>query len=202
MKKGGVPIGLPAGLVIFSFALALPAPAPAKDTQPNLSGTWKIDLSRSDNPQQMQGGQGHGGPPGGWHGQSEGEHGQGGPPPGGSMHGGGGRHGAMRMPESFALVQLASGIELRDSTGAVVRRVVVNAPKDLAPVDSAGVVQLRGKWDGQKLEAESAGPRGGTVHETFELIDSGNALKITTEFQPPDDRPPFTLTRVYTRSKG
>lgn len=189
-----------------------------KSSQVNLSGTWRIDPSRSDDPQKMMGGPGHNGPPeggrAGEHGGGRGPGGRGddrhggpggpggpdgGPPPDGK---GGGPRGMMRLPALIALVQSPAGIELRDSTGVVVQRVLTGTKVAVAPVDSAGVAQFSGEWLGQRLEAHGQGPRGGTLTETYEIIDGGKALRITTHMQPPGDRPAFDITRVFARMSG
>ncbi len=111
-------------------------------------------------------------------------------------------HGIMRVPDRFAVVQLSDRIELRDSLGVVVQRVLIQPQGGLAPVDSAGIAQLAGAWKGQSLEAQTEGPRGGTLQMTYELTDGGKTLKITTRVQPPGDRPAFDFTRVYERVNG
>jgi hypothetical protein len=184
-----------------------------KNPQPNLSGTWKLDPARSDDPRKMMGGPGHGGPPeagrpgerGGGRGTgergggSERGGGPGGPPPDGKN---GPPHGMVRLPDRIAIVQWPAGIEMRDSTGVVVQRVLMDAKGEVAPVDSAGVAQLSGEWKGQTLKARSNEPRGGTLTETYEIIDGGKALKITTHIQPPGDRPAFDVARVFARVSG
>ena len=106
------------------------------------------------------------------------------------------------MPADFTLAQLPGGIELRDSLGVMFQRIVVSGEGDVAPMDSAGVSQLRGKWESQGLEAESTGPRGGTLHESYELADGGKTLKIVTKVLFPGPRPPLEFTRTYVRAAG
>ncbi len=98
--------------------------------------------------------------------------------------------------------QLPTGIELRDTLGVVFQSVIVTEDKEVAPVDSSGVAQLRGKWQGQGLEAEAQGSRGGTMEETYALTDDGKTLKITTKVLLSSSRPPIEFSRTYARVGG
>jgi hypothetical protein len=196
-----------AALAFIAAAIVMPAAAGGTDDPPNLSGTWKFDAAHSDSPQEMMGGPGRGGPPEGgeqWrHGRND-RDGGGGPGAGDPMRGParGPMHGIMRIPDRLAILHLSDRIELRDSLGVAVQRILFQPQAGVAPVDSAGVAQLAGMWQGRTLEARVEGPRGGTLQMTYELTDAGKTLKITTRVQPPGDRPAFEFTRLYERVSG
>ena len=218
MRRTGWALAGLAAIAFLTMILATAAFAANEKPTVNLAGTWKLDPARSDNPQQM-GGPGRGGPPGG--GPDGGGHGPGGPPPRnggpppaeGAVGGPGGpppdgdgkgghHHGMMRLPDLFTLIQSPGGVEFRDSTGVAVRRILTQATGEVAPFDSAGVAQLAGAWTAARLEAQAKGSRGGTVTETYEIIDNGAALRVVTHMQPPDDRPGFDIKTVYTKVGG
>jgi hypothetical protein len=167
---------------------------------PNLSGSWKLDSSRSDDPRAKMGnlprpdgvpGEGQRGP-GGERGRAPGEpRGERGERPG---------RGMTRLPEAFVLVQTTGTVELRDSTGLVMRRIVITGQGKASPQDQKGVEQAPGAWQGQDLVVETTNPRGGSVKQTYELADNGQTLKITTHLDPAGDRPAVDFTRVYRKS--
>jgi hypothetical protein len=167
---------------------------------PNLSGSWRLDSSRNGDPQARMGniprpdgvpGEGRRGP-GGERGRAPGE-------PRGERSDRPGR-GMTRLPEVFVLVQTAGMIELRDSTGVAMRRIVITGQGKASPQDQEGVAQVPGAWQGRDLVVETTNPRGGSVKQTYELADNGQTLKITTHLDPAGDRPAVDVTRVYRRS--
>jgi hypothetical protein len=109
-----------------------------------------------------------------------------------------------RIPDLFTLNPTQAGLEIADSTKAVVERIVISDSTQVQPVDANGVPQLRGAWQGQDLQVEAATPNGGKVTQTYTLADDGNTLKITTTFEGvgnDQNRAP-TFTRVYQRVSG
>jgi len=179
-------------LAVAAATTPVSAAETAKLSPPNLAGTWKIDHSRSDTPRPPMGNPTHPDRP-----MRERPEGRGTGPEGGRPG-----HGPARTPEAFTLVQRPTSIELHDSLGTVVQRIIITETGEVSPRDSAGVVQLRGSWQDGRLQAEMPGPRGGTVRQTLELTDEARALKITTRIESPDSRPPIEFTRVYQRVRG
>jgi hypothetical protein len=169
---------------------------------PNLSGTWKLDRSRSESPRNAMGsarGEHGSRRSASWSG-ANGEGGEGGSGAWSKAGSSGSQsmHRPARLPDLFTLVQSADSIVLRDSTDAVVRTFTV---ADKMEANDAGAEQLHGAWKGQDFVVETKGPRG-TTRETYELADAGQTLKITTHVEPGGDRKPFDMTRVYTKVSG
>jgi hypothetical protein len=210
-------------LASLFLASAVLAGSARSDTPPNFSGTWTLDASRSDDLRKMMGsGPGGAGRGAGWHGERG--QGTGGAPdraPGGRRGGRAGRrgtggpggprgdrpsHAVGRLPDRFTLVQTAGLLQMTDSTGTEVRRIVTTGDAAPAPGGSnekAGeVAPLQGHWKGEDLEIELGGPNGGGLTQTMVLADGGNTLKVTTRVTPAGDRSPFEFTRVYARVAG
>jgi hypothetical protein len=128
--------------------------------------------------------------------------------PGGSPEGRRG-HGPGRLPESVTVVQTPGSVELRDSTGVVLRRIITGdstaaSRQDLAPspADSSGVETSRGTWQGQNLVVQSPGPGGHPTTQTYSLADDGQTLRISTLVEASGDRPAVDFTRVYRKTKS
>lgn len=177
-------------------------------TPPDMSGAWSLDRSQGDRPGMRNG---NGPPP-------DGEPGDRGPRPEGgsgervrrSEGGPGGREPGPdgprgdrpgrrpgRLPEAFSVAQATDRVELRDSTGVVIRRILLGVKGEVAPQDSSGVEQVAGTWQGADLVVVTPRPRGGPVTETYQVSADGKALSITTHIDASGDRPARDFTRVY-----
>lgn len=178
----------------------------ARDSRPSLAGQWKLDRSRSEDPRKMAENSGRpdhamrdrreSGRPSGEGGRSGDAKGR----PG--VEGGHFGRSFSRVPDAFTVVELPTNIELKDSLGAVVRRIVVTEKDEVAPRDSEGVVQLRGSWQDGQMRVETTAGRGGKIQETWELIDDGRALRVATQMAFPGSQSPIEFTRVYTKVDG
>ena len=210
-------------VVVLSASLSTPSSA-APSSPPNLSGTWRLDRAHSDTPRGGPGGShrpeasaerarrgnelGDQGP-GGRHGAGgRGPRGEMDRGPGGSPEGGRGR-GPGHLPESVTVVQTPGSVELQDSTGVVLRRIIISdataaSPKDLAPSpkDQSGVETSRGTWQDQNLVVQSPGPGEHPTTQTYSLADDGQTLKISTHVEASGDRPAVDFTRVYRKTKS
>ena len=209
--------------VVLSAPLSTPSSA-TTSSPPNLSGAWKLDRAHSDTPRGGKGGPPHGetaqgdarprpelGDAGGGGRRGEGGHGPrgdigsgpGGPPEG--RHG----RGPGRLPESVTVVQTVGTVELQDSTGVVLRRIITadstaaSTPGLSAKEKDQSVVETsRGTWEGQNLVVRSPGPDGHEVTQTYSLTDDGQTLKVTTHREAVGDRPAVDFTRVYHKTKS
>src|SRR2546422_2803491 len=185
------------------------AHAKESETPPDLSGTWRLNESKSETLQQkmeqmrsrgprmgggpgMGGGMGggrHGGGSGGegWHGGPNGPGGPEGPGgPGesgerGAPGGPGARNPAMRF---LAHPPLLMQVEQSDSAVFLSERdttlMTLLLMENGEQQDSAeGPATLNAHWKGRRLEAEGPGPRGGKVRETYDLGKDGKQLTLT-----------------------
>jgi hypothetical protein len=181
-------------------------PAPGRA---DLSGTWRLDASRSDMP--PSGGRGgppgtrpEGGGPGAPETQSEGlpPRGEGGPGGPGGRPPSGGR---MRLPDLVRIQMTDAGVRFADSTGAIVQEIAVGSSSagstPAARPDAAAAPPLPpppqpGTWKAGQLIVESTGGRG-TVTRVFALEDDGQTLVIRTTMDTGGDAPPRQIRRVY-----
>lgn len=198
--------------------------APAAKSTPDLSGQWRLNHARSDDPQKKieeatsrmpmggppggmggmgggmpPGGMGGGMPPGGMGGRPPG--GMGGGPPGGSddpMDAPGMKH-VMDTLELFTLEQRADTLTFVDR-GICVRQIVVNGGHKLSARGQGGVDQASGRWKQSRLVAETKGPRGEKIREVWELIDEGRSLRSTTTIDLPGPMGSIEISRLYDRA--
>jgi hypothetical protein len=189
-------------LAAFAAPVVMAASQEAGKTPPNLAGAWSVDRSQGDQPgARMGNGPRPEGGPGDRGGRPDGGPGDRGPRPDGPRGDRAG-HGPGRMPEIFSIVQATDSVELRDSTGVVIRRIVIGAKGEVAPKDASGVEQVPGTWKGPELVVETPSPRGGTATQTYKLSDDGKSLNITTHIDANGDRPARDFTRVYQRKSA
>ena len=180
------------------------APVDRVTQAPDLSGTWKLDRSKSTMPDRgmRSGGLGLGGGPGGWGGGGRRPGGMGGMRGGtGGMRGdrggpGGGFFG--RLPNTIRIDETQGLVTLRDSTGKPLQEIATAPGDSTVPAEKSGVPRLGGRLDGNRLTIERPAPMGGTIFETYSL-ESDDVLEIHVKIQPDGDMPPREFTRVYNR---
>jgi hypothetical protein len=181
---------------------------------PDLSGTWRMDRTRSDVPQRPGEGRGSRGPRmggGGWGGGRGGGRGgmEGGGRGGsgrGGWRGGSDRDGAdqarargPRLPEILHVTETATLVSLEDTTGAVVEEIATVAAEADTFARAPGAEHLSGRWDGDKLVFELPAREGPAVTESITLEDKGKSLVIHTELAATEERPARSFNRVYRR---
>lgn len=156
----------------------------------DLTGTWVLDLSRSDLPAG----------PGErrWRGRGAegGSRSDDGAPRGearGPRRGGRG----FRMPNVMQVTQTGGNVSFADSAGALVQVVRVGGAAD-SPASGRPVRELTGRWEDGTLIAEGSGPRGGTIVRSYRLTDGGRALEVRTQRNRRSGRGELTL--IYRRA--
>ncbi len=212
---------------MMTAGASIPARAAENNRPPDLTGQWRLDPKRSDNPQ--RGGAGLRGPRGGGWGRGPGGGGMGGGPMGGGPMGGGpmgggpgggppegapggeGEGGAapegalanrpVRLPELIHVTETPELVSLEDSTGAVLQEIVTAAGQDTM-AHAPGAQVMNGEWKGDKLVVRREGPRGGTLTTTVSLEGkAGDLLVIRTKIEGRGDMPAREFKRVYQRVK-
>ncbi len=200
-------------VVLLAACCGSSAAAKGNKQPPDLSGEWRFDAGRSDQP---SGREGYGRPrgpvlgPGGWGGyggvggvEGEGRTGQG-------EYGrrwaerdsAGGALRSMRLPTLMRIEETDGAVRFTDTTGTVVREIDVSgAPADTAAAGGAWL-RLVGHWKGSRLEIERASPSGAKVTETYELKDNGRTLLVHTTMLFPGPFPPRDVKRYYQRVSG
>jgi len=190
----------------------------------DFSGTWLLDLDHSDHPGRPGGpppGMGPGGPDGGPPGgMAGGPHGGTGSGPPGGMSGGGpeghggppsggeggpeatrGRGPAMRLPHRMHVTQTAQRVSFEDSTGAVVREIVITVAEADTFMHAPMADVVHGRWNKQKLETQRPGRFDTPIVETYTVEGNGKRLVIRTELPGNEQMPARTLKRVYGRAE-
>lgn len=198
-------------LVAFAAAVgATPGSAQSSRTDrgapANLTGAWTLNKDLSDDAakllEAMQSGD-HGGsdahrpPAGGGHG------------PG--MHGGGGGRGGMtpeqmramraRMtdvlepPTTLTIVQADASVTLTDNHGRS-QRLTLNNKKEKRPVDNR-MVEVRTKWDDDRLVNETWLGDGLKLTETYALASGGRQLQVSVKVEGSHLPRPMNFRRIY-----
>jgi hypothetical protein len=179
----------------------------------DLSGTWKLDLARSDAPRfgdRGRDGRGPGGPGGRGFGDGrptgEGRRDWGGGPrdssgfrrgPGGP--GGRGRFGG-RMPDLIEIHQDMGAVTIADSTGEPFAEIRFDGT---APETSdEGPRVAAGTWKGNVLTVQREGRNGMKLTQTYALEDGGSTLVVASQVPAFGDRPARDFKRVYRRVSG
>jgi hypothetical protein len=98
------------------------------------------------------------------------------------------------------VVQTVGSVELQDSTGVVLRRIITAVSNTASPDDSSGVETSRGTWQDQNLIVRSPGPDGHQATQTYSLADGGQTLRVTTHIDASEDRPAVDFKRVYRKA--
>lgn len=186
MLAGGVSLATPSSM------------ASPSDQSPNLSGTWKLNRDKSDNPRQkmqeamgtsggMQSGSMRGG--GGW-----------------AQRGGRQGRGGMNDFSQLTIVQNSSDIKVTGESG----RTLAVLPPD-ANANANSDANSGGQyappipavhWQNAQLIAEMDGRGGGKTTRTYELSPDGKELYVTTTINNPRFSQPVTYRLVYDPAKS
>jgi hypothetical protein len=190
-------IGMVMGAAVLAgMALGVVQSRAAKSGGADLSGTWRLDVAKSELPGRggqggFRGGRGPGGG-GGWGGRGGGGGGWGGRRSvGGSPNGDSGnpamREGrrGRRLPDLVHVTQQGGVVAFQDSTGTLVQEIRVDGSAAGSSTDE--VAKLTGHWDNGTLVAERTGPRGGTMVQKYKIQDHGRTLEIHVEMKASPD---------------
>jgi hypothetical protein len=201
-----------AGVLAAASAISAQSPRGERDTTANLTGAWTLNKDLSDDTarliEAMQSGD-HGGsggghtPPGG----AGGGHGPG-------MHGGGGAGGnrggmtpeqmrAMRTrmnyvleaPTKLTIVQADGSVTLTDNDGRS-QKLTTNNKKERRPVDNR-MVDLRTKWDDERLVNETWLDDGMKLTETYSFTSEREQLQVVVKLEGSHLPRPINFRRVY-----
>lgn len=152
---------------------------------PDITGTWVVNLERSDRPGDgLEREQPRGTPPGRR------------PQTGGEVR--------ERFQRGFALLlqnSVAFRIEEGDSTLTItgaegIERVIHPDGKERnRRIEGLGNVRVKARWKGEKLVVERTLETGVKITETFELVQEGRQLSITLELS--GARQGFEFRRIY-----
>lgn len=222
-QRGAVlALGLPAiGLVLAALTLArLEARAEEKlAVRANLSGHWRLDKEKSDDPRtKVQEGT-RGGRPGGMGGPGMGGPGMGGAGRGGPMGGGsrggpgmgggppGGGRGPGDRPDPEAMKQREAALaeltiehedpELTITDANEQRRFLYTDGRETRRDSENGQsLEVKSRWKDGRVVVETSGGRG-KVTETYRLGAEGRELIVETRVEGRGEMPGFSLRRVY-----
>jgi hypothetical protein len=163
-------------IIVLAAALALALPALTfAQAKPDFSGTWKLDMTKSELPQRGGGGGGGGG---------------------GAPGGGGGGRG-MGGGE-ITVKQTATEIVISQTMGdnTVARTYKLDGSEVTNPGGRGGEIKTKSKWDGAKLVTEwtQAGQQGEAQMKEELSMEGGNLVRATSR-----NSQPFTKL-VYTKS--
>lgn len=214
------PVRAAAIVPVLAFLLAAP-PARSDDKpqqdKPNLSGTWRLNPEKSDDPREKMrdlfrgGGGGRGGPGGGGFGRG-GPGGRGGGR-GGGGYGGGGRGGpggggpgaergggrgmfeamnagldSLRIRHEDPVLHVAYADEREDTFYTDGRKVRRESDR--------GGAEIEARWKDGRVVVEEKGGGGGKILRTFELSPGHDRLYLTTRIDNPR-LGAVTVRRVY-----
>ncbi len=206
------------GLAVAALTLArLEARAEEKLAPPrvDLSGHWRLDKEKSDNPREkmqqgMRGGheRGMGGPgmggPGmggpGMGGGPRGGPGMGGGPPGGGRGPGGRPDPEAMMQREAALAELQ--IEHKDPELTITdandqrRFLYTDGRETRRDSENGQSLEVKSRWKDGRVVVEMNGERG-KVTETYRLAGEGRQLVVETRVEGRGQMPAFSFKRVY-----
>jgi hypothetical protein len=205
-----------------------PSTSPTADTQPSLTGTWKLNRDESDDPREklrsaMQdreqngstGGMGrHGGMGGGMGGGiGMGIPGAGGGMGGGMGHPGGQRGGSsgsdeqharlrdvVRAPDQVSIAQKGPEIDLTDTDNHV-RKLFTDGRKLEKPKNDSTETQIKAHWDHETLVTEEKGPNGAKISHSYEITNEGKQLADTLTLETKQLNTPIIIRSVYDKSE-
>ena len=208
--------------VIFVFWAVQPIRGQAPPAV-DLSGTWTLDATLSDNPEQVaaavridlaQGGTGtdlFGGGPGGRYGRGGMGRGR---APGGGAQGGNERNqtsledqnrldeltAAVRYPPSTLVIsQTSTSIAFTDAQGQT-RTFTTNDKREKQTIGTS-TIETTTRWEGPRLVSEQDLGRGRKTIFTYSIVPTTKQLLVRVGFERgPGQRGPFEVKLVYNRS--
>jgi len=192
---------------LFTAAVTSPSPGPP---HPQLSGTWEINVGKS---QEQQRGM-SGGFPGGM-GRGPGDRGGGGFP--GRGRGGGeppneefpdlsrnggdrGMRELLRPKQRLEITQTDSAITVKDDAGWV-RDLLPDGRKVREELSQGGPAEVVSEWKGEKLVSHRKLDEGAEVKETFALDKKTGELVVDLEVKSKRLPRAMRMKRVYDKAK-
>jgi len=203
-------------------------PSPT-DSQPTLSGTWKLNRDESDDAREKlrsaiqdrqqngsSGGMGRNGGMGG--GGMGGGIGMGIPGIGGGMGGGmgrpgGGQHGGsgsdeqharlhdlVRAPDQVTVAQKGPEIDFTDTENHV-RTLFTDSRKVEKPKKDSAQTQVKAHWEHETLVTEEKGPNGEKISHSYEVTNEGKQLADTLTLESKKLNTPVIIRSVYDKSE-
>jgi hypothetical protein len=153
----------------------------------SLAGAWRLDRAASDRPPQS-GRRGHGGaaPDGVKHDKRDGD-----------QRGRDGKR-PRRLGRYLRIEQTATALLVADSSGALMREIVLGDTPQTKHADDAPV--MTGAWQGSSLEVSATAPNGKKHVEVWQVGDDGKTLTITVRREARGDKPAREMKRVYRRT--
>jgi hypothetical protein len=193
------------------------------ESQPSLSGTWKINRDESDDPREKiraaiqdreqngspggmgrHGGMGGGGMGGGIGMGIPGIGGGMGRPSGGQGPGSEEQHARfrdlIRAPEQVSIAQKGPEIDLTDSENHV-RALFTDGRKLDKPKKDSPQVQVKAHWDHETLVSEEKGSDGEKISHTYEITNEGKQLADTLTLETKRLNTPIIIRSVYDKSE-
>ena len=184
-SAAGIPLGVFAAATIAASLLLRPAPGRAVG-RGDLSGTWKLDRERSDDPGQKfadgGGTSGHGSGGGGFRGRRGGG-------------GFGGRHGRpaegsgesadfSQDPRAFDLLSIVHhDPELKITDGLGREHVLYTDGRKIEEERSAGTMKIRAKWKDGRVVVATTPDHGPKITETYAVTADGSSMTVTTKIE-------------------
>lgn len=168
-----------------------------RDIHSNLTGAWTLNGELSDDPAKVM--ETLHGVSGGGRGMPFGGHGPG-------MHGGGGRGptdpeqmrarmALVEPPRRLTITQADQSITLTDGEGRSQTLSPNNRKQRVAK--GTGTVDVKAKWDDERLVKETSLADGTKVTETYSLIPDARQLHVSVKIESAQMPRPIVLGRVY-----
>jgi len=195
---------------LFTAAVTSPSPGPA---HPQLSGTWEINLTKSQE-QRRSGsggfpggmGRGPGGRGGGFPGRGRGGGGGGGEPPSEEFpdltrNGGDrGMRELLRPKPHLEIAQTDSSVRITDDAGWE-RDLLPDGRKVREELSQGGPAEVQSEWKGEKLVSLRKLDQGAEVKETFALDKKTGELVVELEVKSKRMPRAVEMKRVYDRTQ-
>jgi hypothetical protein len=194
---------------LFTAAVTSPSPGPP---HPRLSGTWEINLAKSQEQRRTVSGgfpggmgRGPGGRGGGFPGRGRGGGGGGEPPneefPDLSRNGGDpGMRELLRPKQRLEISQTDTTITVKDDAGWV-RDLLPDGRKVREELSQGGPAEVESEWKGEKLVSHRKLDEGAEVKETFELNKKTGELVVDVEVKSKRLPRAVTMKRVYDKAQ-
>jgi hypothetical protein len=194
---------------LFTAAVTSPSPGPP---HPQLSGTWEINLGKSQEQRRAGSGgfpggmgRGPGGRGGGFPGRGRGGGGGGEPPneefPDLSRNGGDpGMRELLRPKQRLEISQTDTTITVKDDAGWV-RDLLPDGRKVREELSQGGPAEVESEWKGEKLVSHRKLDEGAEVKETFELNKKTGELVVDLEVKSKRLPRAVEMKRIYEKAQ-